>query len=114
MGVGVKRNCEIQALVTAHLWSKWLKNEQRSFLRHTVLDGVTLTNASRITIVCLDNGNTENRDVSLLLAIFIPRPLDDPDRWTPLADETFQQACLLQRVPEHAAGPEEARPVLHL
>lgn len=40
---------------------------------------------------------------------------DDPAGWTaPLEDETFQQACLLQCVPEHAAGSEEARAVLHM
>lgn len=41
--------------------------------------------------------------------------LDDPEgRPAPLEDETFQQACLLQRMPEHAARPEEARTVLYL
>ena len=41
--------------------------------------------------------------------------VDDPEgRAAPLENEAFQQACLLQRVPEHAAGTEETGSVLHL
>ena len=40
---------------------------------------------------------------------------DDPKgRAASLENEAFQQACLLQRLPEHAAGTEETGPVLHL
>ena len=40
---------------------------------------------------------------------------DDPEgRAASLENEAFQQACLLQRLPEHAAGTEETGPVLHL
>lgn len=53
--------------------------------------------------------------VLILLHWLLLQQPDDPDRWpTPLEDETLQQACLLQRLPEHAAGFEEARTVLHL
>ena len=58
-----------------------------------------------------------NHDVLLFLAspsAIIQQPDDPEGRTAPLEDETFQQACLLQRVPEHAAGSEEARTVLHL
>lgn len=46
--------------------------------------------------------------------MFLQQPGDPEGRPAPLEDETFQQACLLQRVPEHAAGSEEAGTVLHL
>lgn len=40
---------------------------------------------------------------------------DDTDRRTaPVENETFQQARLLQRVPLHVTGSQEAGPVLHL
>lgn len=48
---------------------------------------------------------------------FLPHhlPPDDAEGWAALMeDEKLQQACLLQRVSEHAARTEETGALLHL